>query len=178
MNVFRCGALVAAMLSMASCCCRPAPNTGASDSSGSALDPRANDLDAMETARISVSGVEFEVWIARTDEQRNKGLMFIKADQMVPLEDGTERGMLFVFEKEKVLGFWMRNTIIPLDIAYARTDGTIVKTHTMTPLSDHSYSSRDPARYALELNAGVLSAKEIGEGEVVVIPDTVPNPTE
>ncbi len=132
-----------------------------------------NDLDSMSTAKLSIGETEFQVWIANTAEQREKGLMFVETEQMQALEDGTLRGMLFIFDSERPLNFWMENTIIPLDIAYARSDGTIVKIHTMTPLDTrfNQYPSGEPARVALEVNAGVFAAKGIGEGDVIEIPD-------
>ena len=132
-----------------------------------------NDLDSMSTAKLSIGETEFQTWIANTDEEREKGLMFVEAEQMQPLEDGTLRGMLFVFDSERQLNFWMKDTIIPLDIAYARSDGTIIKIHTMTPLDTRlgQYPSGEPARVALEVNAGVFAAKGISEGDVIAIPD-------
>ena len=148
---------------------------GCNTNSGTAAgdQQRGNDLDSMSTTKLSIGETEFQVWIANTNELREKGLMFVEAEQMQSLEDGTERGMLFIFEREQNLNFWMKDTIIPLDIAYTRSDGTIVKIHTMTPLDTrfNQYPSGEPARYALEVNAGVFAAKGIGEGDVIEIPD-------
>lgn len=135
-----------------------------------------NDLEHMTTADLSIDEANFSAWIATAEEQRRKGLMFVSAEQMQPLEDGTERAMLFVFESESVLSFWMKNTFIPLDIAYGRSDGTIVKIHTMTPLDLSGYSSVQPARFALEVNAGLFAAKGIREGDVINIPQDALNP--
>ena len=65
-----------------------------------------------------------------------------------------DRGMLFVFPDERVLEFWMRNTEIPLSIAFADASGRIVRIADMEPLSDAPVSSGAPARYALEVNRG------------------------
>ena len=134
---------------------------------------KGNDLDSMSTTEFSIGETKFRAWVANTEEQRNKGLMFVKAQQMQAMEDGTERGMLFIFERERHLNFWMKDTVIPLDIAYARSDGTIVKILTMTPLDTrlNQYPSGEPARYALEVNAGVFAAKGISEGDTIKIPD-------
>ena len=134
---------------------------------------KGNDLDSLSKATLSIGETQFQVWIANTDEERNKGLMFVEADQMQPMEDGAERGMLFVFDQEQHLSFWMKDTIIPLDIAYARSDGTIVKILTMTPLDTrfNQYPSGEPARVALEVNAGVFAAKGISEGDKIDIPE-------
>lgn len=148
---------------------------GCNSNSGTAAgdQQKGNDLDSMSTTRLSIGETEFQVWIANTNEQREKGLMFVEAEQMQLLEDGSERGMLFIFEQERPRSFWMKDTFIPLDIAYARSDGTIVKIHTMTPLDTrfNQYPSGEPARYALEVNAGLFAAKRIGEGDVIEIPD-------
>ncbi len=64
-----------------------------------------NDLDSMPTGKLSIGETEFQVWVANTNEQRQKGLMFVESEQMQLLEDGTERGMLFIFEQEKLLSF-------------------------------------------------------------------------
>lgn len=139
---------------------------------------KGNDLEQMRTARVSIEGTAFQTWIADSDSTREKGLMFVKADQMQPLADGARQGMLFVFPHEQVLRFWMKNTYIPLDIAYARSDGTILKTYTMTPLETDSskYSSKKPARFALEVSAGQFAELGIGEGDVIHIPPEVLNP--
>jgi uncharacterized protein len=79
--------------------------------------------------------------------------------------------MLFVFDFEQPLSFWMKNTIIPLDIAYIRTDGTIVKTYTMAPLETRTYPSIERARYALEVQAGLLDELGIQAGHTAEIPD-------
>jgi len=63
--------------------------------------------------------------------------------------------MLFVFESSRVLSFWMRNTFIPLDIAYIDAAGVIVDIQRMEPLDESKqYISAAPALYALEVNAG------------------------
>ncbi len=155
--------------------CKLSASESDGGSSGSA-EQQGNDLDNMATARLSIDKTDILAWVAATHEERTKGLMFVEADRMQPREDGTERGMLFVFENEQILSFWMKDTIIPLDIAYARSDGTIVKTYTMTPLDLSGYSSLQPARFALEVNAGVFTAKGINEGEVINIPQEVLNP--
>lgn len=133
-------------------------------------------LDSLGTVRLSIGDTEFAAWVADSSAERQKGLMFVENEQMAPLEDGTERGMLFVFDSEAELSFWMKDTVIPLDIAYARTDGTIIKTYTMTPLNLNQYPSVEPARFALEVKAGVFASAGIGEGDLLVVPDSVLNP--
>jgi hypothetical protein len=138
----------------------------------SPMEPTEPDhLADTETLTLTLEGQPFRVWVARTDAEQRRGLMHITASQLAPLADGTERGMLFVFPDERVRSFWMRNTIIPLDIAYLRSDGTIVKTHTMPPLVTRTFTSIEPARFALEINAGRLDALGVYEQTRIEIPE-------
>jgi len=100
--------------------------------------------------------------IADTDEKRRLGLMFRKTLPM-------DRGMVFVFEQEQRLNFWMKNTFIPLDIAFVDKNFSIVKTHTMKPLdSTVYYPSVYPVMYAIEVNGDWLSRHRITSGCKVI----------
>ncbi len=134
-----------------------------------------NRLDAMGKVTVKSKDHSFEAWVADSDEERQRGLMFVTADQMRPTSEGHERSMLFVFPREQgpTAGFWMRNTQIPLDIAFIRSDGRIVRVHTMAPFDERSYAPGAPYRYALEVNAGVFERLEIKKGDMIEIPDSV-----
>jgi len=140
-----------------------------------------NDLDAMQTTRIQIGPHTFEVWLATEPAQQERGLMQVSEEQLAPippdaargLPDGAEAGMLFIFDSDQLRSFWMYNTITPLDIAYIRSDGTIVKIHTMAPLETRLYPSIEPAQFALEVRAGLFVDLGIGVGDHVEIPDTV-----
>lgn len=112
----------------------------------------------------------FRVWLALTGAERTEGLMFVPEDAIAD-----DQGMLFAFTEERILGFWMRNTITSLDIAFARSDGTIVAIHTMPPLTLNTFSSFEPAMYALEVKAGTFAKLDIREGDRLVVPDMVFN---
>lgn|GEM_PF-119086 len=147
----------------------------------SGTDPaKRNQLDAMEKATIRINNHEFEVWLARTDEERERGLMQVPEEALAPFSRSGDagaspiyRGMLFLFDDEMPLAFWMANTITPLDIAYIASDGRIVKTYTMAPLETRTYPSIVPAQYALEVKAGLFEELGIGLGTYVEIPDSV-----
>jgi uncharacterized membrane protein (UPF0127 family) len=98
------------------------------------------------------------VEVANTQQEREKGLMFRYS---MPHDNG----MLFVFDSERNLSFWMKNTFIPLDIAYISSKGIINEIYRMEPL-DYSivYPSKKPARYALEVNAGWFKKNGIEPG--------------
>lgn len=134
----------------------------------------------METAQIQIGQHLFQVWLARDPQQRHLGLMHVTAEELAPITQGPDqkhptiyRGMLFVFPYEQQLSFWMHNTITPLDIAYIRADGQIVRTCSMAPLETRSYPSVEPARYALEVPAGLFAQLGIVRGTRVEIPEYV-----
>ena len=131
-----------------------------------------NRLDELGTVRMKIGEQWFELWIADTWEEQEKGMMFITEEQMAPLPDGTERGMLFVFDHSVQDSFWMKNTVIPLDVAYIATDGTVITTYTMAPLDGRHgrYPPDSPYRYAVEVVAHRLSELGIGKGDVLEIP--------
>lgn len=111
--------------------------------------------------RIMVGNVPLRVEIVQTNEERMRGLMFrdkLPADQ----------GMLFVFEESRVQSFWMRNTFIPLDIAFIDAGGRIIDIQRMEPLDESkSYVSPSPVPYVLEVNADWFAQHNIKVGEVV-----------
>jgi uncharacterized membrane protein (UPF0127 family) len=107
--------------------------------------------------RISVGPAVLRVEVVSTPEAQARGLMFRKS---LPWD----RGMLFVYEKPQHLDFWMKNTTIPLDIAFISADGMITEILPLTPLSEKTRSSRSPALYALEVNRGWFKKKGVKVG--------------
>ena len=126
-----------------------------------------------DTVSVKIKTLTIQAAVANNDEERAKGLMFVTAEEMAPLPDGKERGMLFVFPRDERNGFWMRNTIIDLDIAYIREDFAIVETFTMAALDERSYVPRSTYRYALEVRAGVFKRLGIQDGDRFEIPESV-----
>ena len=101
--------------------------------------------------------------IAEKPEDRNHGFMGRKN-----IPDGT--GMLFVFEKDQILSFWMKNTPHPLSIAYIDSKGKIRNIFDMTPYSTASIVSTVSVRYALEVPQGWYKKNGITEGDTVILP--------
>lgn len=95
--------------------------------------------------------------VASTPEQHQIGLMFRK-------EMGANDGMLFVFERAGQQCFWMKNTLIPLAVAFIADDGTVVNLDEMAPQTLESHCSTRPVRYVLEMNAGWFARKGIKPG--------------
>ena len=132
-----------------------------------------NDLEKLGTVQVSIKGQLFELWIAEQFEEQRRGLMFATSEQMAPLPDGTKRGMIFVFDHAQVLSFWMKNTIIPLDIAYLDSAGKVLAIHTMPALDDRTglYSSGSPARFAIEVNENVWAEIGLEVGDTIALPE-------
>ena len=102
--------------------------------------------------------VALKVEIADSFKSRGKGLMFRKS-----LDEN--KGMLFVFESERKLSFWMKNTFIPLSIAYVNHKGVINEIYNMKPLDiSIAYPSIYPAIFALEVNRGWFKKNKITIG--------------
>ena len=89
---------------------------------------------------------------------RSKGLMH-------RTKLGNNEGMLFVFEQKAQHCFWMRNTLIPLSIAFLGDDGTILNIENMQPKSDESHCPLKATRYALEMEQGWFTKKGIAVGD-------------
>ena len=91
----------------------------------------------------------FDVWIAVTNRQQARGLMHVR-------DLAADAGMLFVYSEADRRSMWMKNTYIPLDMLFIRSDGTVSSVVSNTePLSLRSISSIEPVTFVLELNAGV-----------------------
>ena len=104
----------------------------------------------------------FDIYLAISRDQQRRGLMFVR-------ELPATTGMLFVYEGEAYHSMWMKNTFIPLDILFARSDGSVSSiTKDTTPQSLKSISSTEPVTYVLELNAGVTDALSIEPGSRII----------
>jgi uncharacterized protein len=125
--------------------------------------PWAADMQTLEIA--SKNGVHaFAVEMAVTPEEQARGLMFRRS---VP--EG--QGMLFDFKREQELSFWMKNTVVSLDIIFIRADGRILHIAENTePLSERMIPSFGPARAVLEVVAGTTRKLGIARGDRVAHP--------
>ncbi len=108
-----------------------------------------------------VSKIKIDVEIADTDYDRSLGLMY--REGMSELQ-----GMLFVFPYEDRLSFWMKNTIMPLDMIFINSKREIVTIHkNTTPYSEQSYPASAPAQYVVEVVAGFCDRHNITTGDKV-----------
>ena len=131
----------------------------------SVLSCKPKKLPVKDIKIVRQDGSEFTVAaeIAEKPEDRNHGFMERKN-----IPDGT--GMLFIFEKDQILSFWMKNTPHPLSIAYIDSKGKIRNIFDMTPYSTASIVSTVSVRYALEVPQGWYKKNGITEGDSILLP--------
>ena len=115
---------------------------------------------------LRIREASLTVEIADTPELRSRGLMFRESL-------GESEGMLFVFDEDARRSFWMKDTLIPLSIAYIRSDWVILEIYDMEPLSLEAIPSRNPVRYALEVNQGFFDEQGIEAGTRVYPSDAL-----
>jgi uncharacterized membrane protein (UPF0127 family) len=115
---------------------------------------------------ITIAGHTVQVELAITDEERSLGLMFRDA-----LSE--ESGMLFVFDRPGPYSFWMKNTYIPLAIAFIDSEGIIVNIEEMQAHNEKPVYPRAYILYALEMNAGWFAQKNITPGMRINFDDTI-----
>jgi uncharacterized protein len=151
---------------------------GCGGATGGQEEPSPDDTDTgkkpdsgtfeLPTVTINASGgkkVEVRVEIADGPFEQQRGLMYRTAL-------GENRGMLFVYRSEQPLSFWMKNTRIPLSIAYIDSKGRITDILDMKPLDDKPphYISSKPVQYALEVNQGFFDERGVKVGDHAELP--------
>jgi uncharacterized membrane protein (UPF0127 family) len=113
--------------------------------------------------QLTIKGRNIRVEVVRTEGEKARGLMF--RDKL-----GADEGMLFVYEEEEFLTFWMKNTPLPLSIAFIDRKGKIVDIQDMEPFSLRTHTSARPARYALEMNRNWFQKNGIKVGDLANMP--------
>ena len=111
----------------------------------------------LPVAQLQAGMHNIRAQVAATPEQRATGLMHRR-------EMAQHEGMLFVFEQPSVQCFWMKNTLLPLSIAFVADDGTVVNIHEMKPQTLDSHCSDKPVRYVLEMNQGWFAKRGVKTG--------------
>ena len=125
--------------------------------------------NAMPVMELSAGLHRIEAEVAASDQNRQIGLMNRAA--MAP-----QRGMLFVFPQENTHCMWMRNTLIPLSVAFLDAEGTIINIENMQPQTENNHCAKVPARYALEMNLGWFAQRGIKPGARLKGIDKAPRP--
>lgn len=146
--------IILSLLSAAGC----RPKTGENDRPN-----EKNQVQSDRPGRIKLAVGQSVLWaeVADNPRSREQGLMFRKS---MPGDEG----MLFIFEYPQMQSFWMKNTYLPLDIAFISEQGVIINIRTMKPLDEGPrYHSLAPALYVIETNAGWFEKNGIKAGDKV-----------
>jgi len=122
---------------------------------------------------VELAGKRYQVELAVDEASRARGLMF---RQEMP----SEHGMLFIHEHQQILAYWMKNTLIPLDILYFDNARRLVSQQRDVPPCSAlnacpAYPSSQPARYVLELNAGQATHLNLQNGTELVFGPNIPH---
>lgn len=120
----------------------------------------------LRAAALKVGAATLTAELARSAEERERGLMFRKS-----LPDG--KGMIFVFDSDQRVSFWMKNTTVPLSIAFIGSDRAIKQIADLEPLSLESVRSERSVRYALEVPRGWFERAGVKVGDRVDMPPSI-----
>ena len=115
---------------------------------------------SLPAVTLIINGQKITAEVASTPQDRATGLM--NRFSLQP-----DHGMLFVFERPEPLSFWMKNTFIPLSIAFLDADGRILNIDDMAPQTETSHWSKGPGLYALEMRKGWFAERGVKAGDRV-----------
>jgi len=116
--------------------------------------------DPLLTYPLKIGNQEIRAEVANTEDSRRQGLMFRE-------RLGENAGMIFLYPVPEVTAMWMKNTRIPLSVAFIDRNGRILNIEDMAPLSEDAHASRGEAAYALEVNRGWFGKRGIKAGDRV-----------
>jgi uncharacterized protein len=116
--------------------------------------------DPLLTYPLKIKGHTARVEVAVTEEEKRTGLMFRRSL-------GENSGMIFVYENDGRWAMWMKNTYVPLSVAFIDRNGRILNIEDMQPLTEDTHQAAGPAKYALEMNQGWFAKNGIGKGDKV-----------
>jgi len=122
--------------------------------------------DTPTTYKLAINGKYIKAELADNEQARARGLQY--RTSLAP-----DHGMLFAYAEETMMHFWMKDTSIPLSIAFIKSDGVILEIHDMEPFSLENISSAEPTQYALETARGWFKENQIKAGDKVVLPPAI-----
>lgn len=124
---------------------------------------------AMPVIELTAGFYRIEAEVAASDQNRQTGLMNRRTMPQ-------QHGMLFVFPQDNTHCMWMRNTLLPLSVAFIDADGYIINIENMKPQTEDNHCAKVPARYALEMNLGWFSQRGLRPGSKLQGIDKAPRP--
>jgi len=116
--------------------------------------------DPLLTYPLKIGAHEIRAEVANTEDSRRQGLMFRE-------RLGENAGMIFLYPQPEVTAMWMKNTRVPLSVAFLDRNGRILNIEDMAPFSEDAHASKGEAAYALEVNRGWFSRRGIKAGDRV-----------
>jgi hypothetical protein len=128
---------------------------------GTTPSPLGKPQPTLPTITLKVGNQNVRAEIANTEPTRQTGMMF-------RTKMGKNEGMLFVFEAPSYHAMWMRNTLIPLSVAYMDANGVIVSIHEMEPLTENPHQAAGPVIYALEMNKKWFKNNKVKTGDRII----------
>lgn len=131
--------------------------------------PDGKPQTGLPTISLKVGSQSVHADVAHTEASRQIGLMFRQ-------KMGRQDGMLFIFPDVAYHAMWMKNTLIPLSVAYMNARGEIVSIHEMQAHSEAVHQAAGPVRFALEMNAGWFRTNKINVGDTIRGLDKAPKP--
>lgn len=143
--------------------CRDSASSVATPSTSAVVTPSSDSVVVQQGTKVATVRIE----VAATLAARQQGLMFRQ-------ELAADAGMLFLFPADVQYGFWMRNTHVPLDIAYISSAGEVLDIKAAKPLDETLLIPSKPYRYVLEVNQGWFERHEMGIGAKVSLPRDLP----
>jgi uncharacterized membrane protein (UPF0127 family) len=123
--------------------------------------------DPLLTYPLKINGHSIRAEVANSEEDRRTGLMFRKSL-------AENQGMLFIYEKEGRYAMWMKNTNVPLSVAFIDKTGAILNIEDMEPQTEDSHGSRGAAKFSLEMNQGWFKKRGIKKGDHVAGLERIP----
>lgn len=129
---------------------------------------RLYQLKELQRVTISVGKNSLKAWVMDTDSKRQEGMMHLK-----PGEVQKNDAMLFIFPSARTGDFWMRNTYIPLDIAYVDAKKRVMTIAQMKPLDETGVPSKGAYQYVVEMQKGSFKRLGIKVGQMLTIPKGV-----
>jgi hypothetical protein len=133
----------------------------------SSLQAQGVAADPLLTYPLKIKGHSIRAEVANTEEGRRTGLMF-----RTSLAEN--QGMLFIYEKEGRYAMWMKNTNVPLSVAFIDKNGAILNIEDMEPQTEDSHGSMGAAKFSLEMNQGWFKRRGIKRGDHVVGLERIP----
>ena len=132
------------------------------------LKNRIYPLAELPVADLRVNGKPVKAWVVDDELKRAEGMMWLRDENV-----RQDQGMLFVFPKAQPMSFWMKNTLMPLDIAFISPKGKILNIQQGKPEDETPLPSKGSALYVLEMKAGSMQALGAKPGSQIAIPDSV-----